>query len=137
MIGPYHKIGSAFKYIIVNEFSQTFIFLNYSQEIQDLTPSLDMLLSEIETPREVSRRKASPGYYHSHAAYLDACIAGLWNAESYAGVIPCRSLWGDKGQRLAAVLVFQSFLESGDFEVDESICVVCGEEICCPRCRIP
>jgi hypothetical protein len=111
MLGPYHKIGSAFKYIIVNEFSQTFVFLNYTQEIQDPTSSLDMLLSEIETPEEAGRRKTSPGYYHSHAAYLDVCIAGLWNAESYAGIVPCRSLWGDKGQRLAAVLVFQSFLE--------------------------
>jgi hypothetical protein len=119
----------------VNKVSQTFVFLKYAQEIRDLAQSIDMLLSEIETPEETRRRKTSPGYYNSHTAYLDACVAGLWDAESYAGVIPCRSLWYHNGQRLAAVLVFQSFLEPGDFEVDESTCQVCGEEICCPRCR--
>lgn len=89
-----------------------------------------MILSEIETLKEAELRQTSPGYHHSHTAYLDATITGLWNAESYAGVIPCRSLWGVeldsvKLERLAAVLVFQSFTEPGDFEGDERH-PVCG-----------
>lgn len=123
-----YKIGSAFKYIIVNKFSQTFVSIKYAENIEDLAQSIDMILSEIDTPKEAELRKTSAGYHHSHTAYLDATIAGLWNADSYAGVIPCRSLWGvelgfGKLERLAAVLVFQSFLEPGDFELDERECV--------------
>jgi hypothetical protein len=115
-----YKIGSSLKYIIQNKFSQTFISIYYREDIKDLAKSIEEILCEIETPKEAKVRKTSPGYYHSHTAYLDATIEGLWNAESYAGIIPCRSLWRvevrlGKVERLAAVLVFQSFLEPGDF----------------------
>jgi hypothetical protein len=119
MISQTHGMGSAFKYVIVNKFSQTFVSIYYRENVADLAKSIDEILSEAETPTEAKLRKASHGYHHSHTAYLDATISDLWDAESYAGVIPCHSLWGfevgsGKLERLAAVLIFQSFLQPGD-----------------------
>lgn len=44
-----------------------------------------------------------------HASYLDISIKGGWDAQSFGGKIPCRSIWGSTGQKLAAVLILDVF----------------------------
>jgi diphthine-ammonia ligase len=44
-----------------------------------------------------------------HASYLDFSIKEEWDAQSFGGKIPCRSIWGSTGQRLAAVLILDVF----------------------------
>lgn len=39
-----------------------------------------------------------------HASYLDVSIMGTLDLRSFGGRIPCRSIWGAFGNRLAAVL---------------------------------
>jgi len=102
------------------QFSQTIVFIKYAPEINDLSGSIDSLLSQSDTLEESRCRNRSDGYHHAHAAYLDACVKGLWGADSYAGVVPCRSLWDGQGNRLAAVLVFRSFLEPGEVPANDS-----------------
>jgi diphthine-ammonia ligase len=53
------------------------------------------------------------GYCGATAAWLDATLEGLWVVperegalRDLSGVVPCRSVWGPQGERLAAVLVF-------------------------------
>jgi hypothetical protein len=105
---------------VEKQFSQITVFIYYATQIQHLDQLLDLLLADMETPEETRHRKSSRGYHHCHAAYLDACVEGLWDAECYTGVIPCRSLWNKDGRRLAAVLIFNSFLETGDSLVNNS-----------------
>jgi diphthine-ammonia ligase len=40
-----------------------------------------------------------------HASYLDVSIPGMWDVGNFGGEIPCRSIWGASGKRLAAVLI--------------------------------
>jgi hypothetical protein len=97
--------------VVEEEFSQTIVFLYYAPQIQDLELSVDFLLADMETPKKTRLRKSSRGYHHAYSAYLDACVGGLWDEDSCAGVIPCRSLWNKDSRRLAAVLIFQSSAE--------------------------
>ena len=42
------------------------------------------------------------------ASYLDVSIDGLRESGNYSGAIPCRSIWGISGERLSAVLLFET-----------------------------
>lgn len=47
------------------------------------------------------------GHRSSYASWLDVDTLGLWNEhEGYGGVVPCKSVWNSKGQRIAGVFAF-------------------------------
>ena len=48
----------------------------------------------------------------SFASYLDVSIEGLRESGDYSGAIPCRSIWANSGERLAAVLILETQYES-------------------------
>jgi hypothetical protein len=45
---------------------------------------------------------------YSFVSYLDVSIEGLRESGDYSGAIPCRSIWGNSGKRLAAVLLLET-----------------------------
>lgn len=80
---------------------QSVIVLAYSEDVpalgRRLEDALQFLGVDLETGDLV------------HASYLDISIKGEWDAHSFGGKIPCRSVWSSTGQRLAAVLILDVF----------------------------
>jgi diphthine-ammonia ligase len=76
---------------------QPVVMLEYSEEIDEFKSRLEGALKVLGTDLEIED--------WVHASYLDVSIPGMWDVGNFGGEIPCRSIWGASGKRLAAVLI--------------------------------
>lgn len=76
---------------------QSVVMLDYSEDIPALRRRLEEALKDLGVDLGVEERV--------HASYFDISIQGTWDAGNFGVKIPCRSVWGASGKRLAAVLI--------------------------------
>jgi len=79
---------------------QSVVMLSYSEDV----PVLQMRLKEVLNCLGVDLNSGDC----IHGSYLDVSIQGLWDAGTFGGKIPCRTIWGTSGRRLGAVLIIDS-----------------------------
>ena len=79
---------------------QSVVMLAYSEDIPTLEKRLEESLKVLGTDLENGDC--------IHASYLDVSIPGRWKVGNSGGKIPCRSIWGACGKRLAAVLILDT-----------------------------
>ena len=80
--------------------AQSVIMLSYSEDIPVLRRGLEESLISLGVNLKVEDC--------IHISYLDVSIQGLWDAGSFGGKIPCRTIWDASGRRLGAVLIVDS-----------------------------
>jgi diphthine-ammonia ligase len=76
------------------------VMLVYSEDVLTLRRRIEEALKVLGADLEVRDLV--------HTSYLDVSIPGLWEVENFGGEIPCRSVWGASGKRLAAVLILEA-----------------------------
>lgn len=97
------SVGIVQECIVAGHVRFTVVMLSYKEDMSDLAHRAEGLLRALSTGTKQKRE-----YRDAYASYIDANIEGLWRSTSYAGVVPCRSIWDRKGARLAAVLLFKT-----------------------------
>ncbi|KAE9381683.1 adenine nucleotide alpha hydrolases-like protein [Stipitochalara longipes BDJ] len=79
---------------------QSAVMLTYSEDVSLLRRRLEDALKRLGVDSKLGDC--------INASYLDISVQGLWDAGSLGGKIPCRSIWGASGKRVAAVLIVDS-----------------------------
>ena len=78
-----------------------------------------VVVQQSESVSEVSKREreafeciglSSTSEWRNYASYLDVTVDRITDFEDNSGSIPCRSIWGADGERLAAILLFETWL---------------------------
>jgi diphthine-ammonia ligase len=95
------EVGAISQCTVANEVQYTTIMLSYAEELHDVNDRVSILKGLLEDRLELGGAEIG-----DHAAYVDVSITGLCQKADLRGVVPCRSLWDIKGERLAAVFLY-------------------------------